>query len=129
KVQFAFHELRKPVIAMDAGFFIHSLNGFPMMYVKPVLQSIGIEGLLKLTEGKSRTCEFREVLAYVDRAGMKPKLFISTVKVTLALKPSGVMHDKHWSELTLVFIPEFEKKTMADMNNEEFMDFRKNIEQ
>lgn len=128
KAKYAFRQLRKPVIAMDAGFFIHSLKGFPMMYVKPILQTIGIEGLLKLTEGKKRECEFREILCFADAERNEPKFFTRIVKGSLADKPSGSMDDKHWSELALIFIPENEENTMASMDDKEYVRFRKNVE-
>ncbi len=114
---------------MDAGFFIHSLNGFPMMYVKPVLESIGIQGILKIAEGKSRGCEFREVVAYCENAQQEPKLFTRVVKGTLSDKPLGEMSDRHWSELALIFIPEDETYTMAAMNNNEFSKFLIRVEE
>lgn len=110
------------------GFFIHSLNGFPMMYVKPVLQAIGIRGILKLVKGNKRDCEFREVLSFSDSLHATPKIFIRVVKGTLAHNISGEMSDTHWSELALVFIPENETKTMADMNETEYTAFRKAFE-
>lgn len=128
KVRFAYKLLRKPVIAMDAGFFIDSLNGFPMMYVKPVLQTIGVEGLLKLTEGKQRGCAFKEILCYTDNSKSDPKSFTRIVKGTLALKSDGVMQGKHWSELALIFIPEHATKTMAAMDEREYVKFREQVD-
>lgn len=129
KVNYAYKMLNKPVIAMDAGFFVHSLQGFPMMYVKPILETIGIEGILKLVEGKERDCEFKEVLSYVDSRTEEPKLFTRIVKGTLAHEISGEMNDKHWSVLALVFIPEGHTKTMAAMDDEEYLIFRKQVEE
>lgn len=128
KAKFAYRFLKRPVIAMDAGFFIHSLNGFPMMYVKSALQTIGIRGILKLTEGERRECEFREVLSFADSLHSEPKIFVRVVKGLLAKDISGKMSDKHWSELALVFIPENETKTMADMDEGEYAAFRKRFE-
>jgi XTP/dITP diphosphohydrolase len=128
KVRYAFSQLQKPVLAMDAGFFIHSLQGFPMMYVKPVLESIGIEGLLTLVAGKDRSCEFREVLCYMDANLVKPLFFERVVKGTLAQKPRGQMSDKHWSLLARIFIPDGETKTMAEMGDKEFEKFRTKVD-
>ncbi|WP_425449306.1 non-canonical purine NTP pyrophosphatase [Dethiothermospora halolimnae] len=67
KVKQAYKIAKKPCIAMDAGFFIEELNGFPRAYVNHTLDTIGIEGILKLMEGKeNRGCEFKECLAYYD---------------------------------------------------------------
>jgi XTP/dITP diphosphohydrolase len=128
KAQYAFNMLQRPVIAMDAGFFIDSLNGFPMMYVKPVLESIGIEGILKIAEGKERDCEFKEIVAYCDNTEHEPKLFTRIVRGTLSQKPTGTMDDKHWSELALIFIPEGESTTMADMDDAAYELFRHRVE-
>ena len=129
KVKYAYKLLRRPVIAMDAGFFIYSLKGFPMMYVKPVLQTIGINGILKLVSGKPRECEFREILCFSDSNTIAPKFFTRIVKGTLAKKSSGKMHERHWSELALIFIPVGYTETMAAMNEEEFLKYRQGIEE
>ena len=52
KVVQAYNLVNKPCMAMDSGFFIEKLNGFPRAYVNYVLDTIGIEGILKLMKGK-----------------------------------------------------------------------------
>lgn len=113
---------------MDAGFFVHSLNGFPMMFTNFVLETIGVEGILRLAEGKERACEFREVLCYLDGPRRKPKLFKRIVKGKLSDKPKGRVKPYHWSKLALIFIPKGEKKTMAEMTEREFMKFRQKVD-
>lgn len=54
KVLFAYEQIQKPCIALDAGFYVHSLNGFPKAFVNFALETIGIEGILRLVEGKPR---------------------------------------------------------------------------
>lgn len=129
KAIYAYKQLKKPVFAMDAGFFIDSLNGFPMMYAKPVLETIGIEGLLKLTENKKRECEFKEIVCFIDSLENEPVLFTRVVKGTLSHKPQGKMNDNHWSELALVFIPENETRTMAAMDEITYSRFRQKVEE
>ena len=53
KVSFAYQQIKKPCIAIDTGFYIHSLNGFPKTFVNLALETIGVEGILRLVEGKS----------------------------------------------------------------------------
>jgi len=48
KARYAFKILKKPLITMDAGFFIHSLRSFPKMFTNFVLDTIGVEGVIKL---------------------------------------------------------------------------------
>lgn len=65
KLRYADHKIRQSVVVSDAGFYIESLNGFPGAYVNFILDTIGIEGLLRLTHGRSRRCSFEECLGYI----------------------------------------------------------------
>lgn len=128
KVLFAYQQIKKPCIAQDSGFYIQSLNGFPKAFVNFALQTIGIEGILKLVEGKQRECEFRNCLAYLDDSLSGPVYFESSVKGRLAEKPSGEMKDYAWSELFTVFIPDGYSKTLAEMCAEEYKRWREERE-
>lgn len=52
KVMEAYKLVNKPCISLDCGFLIDELNGFPRAFVNFALDTIGINGLLKLMEGK-----------------------------------------------------------------------------
>jgi len=120
KIIFAYHQLRRPVIAMDAGFYIPTLKGFPRTYVHFALETIGIAGILKLVAGLERGCEFQECLAYLGPNDPEPKLFFGRFKGRLAAQPTGTMAEHLWSELSLIFIPENESKTLAEMDLAEY---------
>ena len=125
KIRFVYQQIQKPVLALDAGFYINSLNGFPRAFVNFALETVGLEGIIKLVEGKSRKCEFRAALSYMDQTFEKPKTFISQTKGTLSYEPKGIKQDHHWSELALIFIPEGSDKTIAEMNKKEYTEWRK----
>ena len=58
-------------IALDTDFRIEELNGFPRAFVNFALDTIGINGILKLMENKNdRECSFNECLAYHDGNGI-----------------------------------------------------------
>lgn len=124
KIEYAYKSVHKPVVVSDAGFYIMSIKGFPGTFVNFALETIGIEGLLKLVECKSRDCEFRECLAYLDERLAQPLLFIGVVKGRLADKPRGEMQPHLWSELGLVFIPEGSDKTLAEMDHDTYSKWR-----
>lgn len=124
KVLAAYEEIKKPVIAQDSGFYIHSLNGFPKSFVNFVLETIGIKGILKLTEDKPRECEFRNCLAYYDGTLKEPILFESDVRGILTKSPRGEVKDYFWSDLFLVFVPDGENKTLAEMTWKEYQKWR-----
>ncbi len=70
KVLEAYEMTKQPTIALDAGFYVEKLNGFPGVYVKHFLDTIGIAGLLKLLLGEDeRECCFKQCLAYYDGKG------------------------------------------------------------
>jgi XTP/dITP diphosphohydrolase len=124
KVLFAYEQIQKPCIALDAGFYIDSLNGFPKTFVNLALETIGIDGILKLVEGKPKTCEFRNCLAYMDENLSEPVYFESRVSGELSENPRGVIEDYAWSELFLIFIPEGTNKTLAEMTFDEYQAWR-----
>lgn len=67
KVRQAYAMVQKPCIALDAGFFIEKLNGFPRAFVNFTLNTLGLKGILKLMEGvENRSCAFKECLTYFD---------------------------------------------------------------
>ncbi len=127
KVLTAYNQLEKPCVALDAGFYIRALNGFPGAFVNVALKTeeFGIEGILRELEGKSRECRFVNCLAYLDDSLTEPILFESHVPGSLSEERRGEKRDYHWSELFFVFIPEGYSKTLAEMSPEEFQGFRK----
>lgn len=124
KASFAYSNIKKPCIALDAGFYINSLNGFPSSYVNFALKKIGLEGILKLVEGKNRDCYFETCLAYLDESISTPLFFNSYVKGVLSDSIKGEAKDYQWSELWRIFIPEGENKTLAEMTLEEYENWR-----
>ena len=64
KVMEAYKIVNKPCISLDCEFWIDELDGFPRAYVNFALETIGLEGILKLMEGKeNRKCRFTECLS------------------------------------------------------------------
>lgn len=120
KVLQAYKIVGNPCIALDSGFFITELNGFPKVYVNPMLDTIGIKGILKLMGGiNNRYCEFRSCLAYYD--GIDIKYFESKSPGTISESIRGTENEKKWSDLWYIFKPEGFNKTLAEFTEEDFM--------
>ena len=118
KVKQAYEVVGKPCIALDAGFYIDELNGFPKAFVNFTLETIGIDGILKLMEGvENRKCSFKECLAYHD--GNEIHYFYGEHPGVLTIKKQVVNVEEKWSDLWYVFVPEGYEKTLADMTQEE----------
>lgn len=125
KARAAYQRIQKPVITLDAGFYIHSLNGFPRSFVNFVLETIKLEGILKLVEKKPRACEFKSCLAYYDDGLEDPIIFESVTRGILSSSPRGIAREYQWSILYFIFIPEGENKTLAEMSPQEYQKWRK----
>ncbi|GAB7016923.1 RdgB/HAM1 family non-canonical purine NTP pyrophosphatase [Methanogenium cariaci] len=71
KARYAWNVLQCPLIVDDTGFFVSALNGFPGPYAAYVLDTIGMEGILRLLEGvEDRSAYFETAIAYADREGV-----------------------------------------------------------
>ncbi|MBQ9266983.1 MAG: hypothetical protein IJ217_01680 [Clostridia bacterium] len=118
KVKQAYQVVGKPCIALDTGFFIEELNGFPRAFVNFSLDTIGIEGILKLMDGKeNRACKFDECLAYFD--GKEIRYFYGNHQGNLAYQQQGEDRNGKWSDLWYVFKPKGFDKTLAEMDDQE----------
>ncbi len=124
----AYEKLQEPVIVQDSGFFLSAWGGFPGPFAKFALNSMGLEGFLALAKAKPGPCEFQECLAFYDLAthrDRKPVFFDSVIRGSLASEPRGTLQPDSWSALHLVFIPENQKKTIAEMNEGERAHWRR----
>lgn len=72
----AFVKLNQPLMVEDSGIFISALNGFPKTFVRLVMDTIGVKGIIKLMEGETnRAAEFRQSLAYIEPGMIHPQIF------------------------------------------------------
>lgn len=118
KVLQAYRIINKPCIAVDSGFFIEELKGFPRAYVNHTLETIGIEGILKLMEGKEdRSCKFKECLVYFD--GNSMNFFEAETNGKLSYEIRGADNAENWSKLSYIFEVEEIGKTIAELNDDE----------
>ena len=125
KARVAFREISDRCIAIDSGLFIPSLKGYPSTDVNKVLEKLGIEGLLKLMEGKKdRSCEIRPCLAYFDEGLTRPIPYTSRIHGTLSKEIRGGTREYHWSDLARIFVPAGHDKTEGEMTETEYNKWR-----
>jgi len=124
KVMQAYEKVGHPCIAMDSGFYIEALGGFPKTFVNFSLSTIGINGILKLMEGVTdRTAYFKQCLAYYD--GKEIKYFYSRHDGKIADEISGDERVQKWSDLWYIFISNGYDKTLASLSDTEH-EYRQN---
>ena len=88
KAQFAYGQLKRPLIVDDTAFSIEALKGFPGPYAAYVQNSIGNAGIPKLMDGRSdRIAHFVTAIAYADETGVRA--FIGTLAGIIPESPRG----------------------------------------
>lgn len=112
--KFAYSKLKRPVVVDDTGLYIEALNGFPGPTAAYVLESIGIEGVLKLMEGvEDRDASFDTAVGFAN--GWVFRYFVGSVYGDITTAPAG---DKGFG-YDPIFIPEGETKTYAQLTMDE----------
>ena len=127
KAMQALSYLHAPLIAVDAGFYIDRWPDFPGPFTNHVLETLGLEGIMKLVEQEEHGCEFRHVVAYIDSTFNKPKNFpsIERGKIHKEIgkpRPEG----KGWSELNRIFVPDGWDKPVSELSENEYEEYKVN---
>jgi len=112
----AFALIKKPLVVEDTGLYLKAFQNFPGTYSKFAVQTIGIDGLLKLLEGKERGAHFLSMVAFISENNY-PQIFEGWCdgKITEAIRPP-VEEDLPYD---VVFSPEGEERTFSQMTKEE----------
>jgi non-canonical purine NTP pyrophosphatase (RdgB/HAM1 family) len=117
----------KKIIVDDRGFFIPALNGFPGPFVKLLLSSFSYKGLIKLmAEERDRRAIFSYAIAYFD--GHTNTVIVANEEgfITDAARGDN-LHG--WTEILYVYgHPSFPKRSLAELNDQEWLRYLKYIE-
>ncbi|MDD4878470.1 MAG: RdgB/HAM1 family non-canonical purine NTP pyrophosphatase [Candidatus Nanoarchaeia archaeon] len=106
--------LNKPVLVEDTGIYFEAYRDFPGPNAKVVFNGVGINGILKLLEGKPRKAKFVTSFAFATPK-MHPVAFIGECEGRIAEKPSEVIDFAY----DAIFIPDGESRTFSEMGKEE----------
>jgi len=124
-VRQVYEKINEPCFTICTGFYINALNGFPKTNINFVLETIGIDGILKLMQNISnRECFYRNCLAYYD--GKEIKYFFNENHGTIARQPAKVNNITNFQNLGYIFIPSDYDKTMAELTTTEYREIEKN---
>lgn len=104
---------RTVYLVEDSGIFLAGLSGFPGVYSKYVYDSIGLEGILRLLEGKRRAAVFRTVAGV--RIGPRSWTVEGRITGTIASRPRGT----NGFGYDHLFIPSGSAKTYAEMSRQQ----------
>jgi len=108
--------IKKPVIVEDTGLYLEAYKNFPGINAKFVFKCIGLKGILKLLEGKSRRAYFKTVVAYC-KPNKRPGIFTGICKGRISTKIRKPVTPK--VPYDSIFIVDGEKRTFSQMTKEE----------
>jgi XTP/dITP diphosphohydrolase len=101
------------VLVEDSGLFIQALHGFPGVYSAYALQTLGLDGILRLTKGRNRHAVFRAVVG----------LSVDSQHWTRAGECRGMIAPRalgsHGFGFDPIFIPAGESKTFGQFDPEQ----------
>jgi XTP/dITP diphosphohydrolase len=110
KAKQAYDLLQKPVICTDGGIFIDTLKGFPGVYSKFAMQTIGAEGILALMNRKSdRNAQRINALSYFD--GTKHHTRVSKIELTVLTDMRDKLYDSY--PMDRILVPKSDKQGRA----------------
>lgn len=127
KAREAYNEHQLPVLCLDAGFYIPSLNNYPGAHVKD-LMSKGNEWLFEQLQNKDRSCYWQHAIAYMDDKLKEPIVFCDKEPGMIASEERGRNREWVWSSIAKVFIPNGHDKTLCEMSKEEYYSKAKRYE-
>lgn len=130
KARQAYAILGKPVLVDDSSFHIYALGGFPGPYIKYMLETIGIEGIMKFMDGQSdRRAYFMSSLVFIDENG-QPHVFNGKDAVGVIVEKADERdHPEAWSELWKIFSPPGSGgETYSQMDRQKLNDHNKKKE-
>ena len=115
KALHAYALFKKPLVVEDTCLFLDAFPDFPGTYSKFMVRTIGLEGVLRLLDGKKRAAAFVTLVAFVNEGGMRVFRGECRGRITKRIVPpvpEGLAYDA-------VFVPDGEKRTFSKMTAEE----------
>ncbi|MDO8624497.1 MAG: non-canonical purine NTP pyrophosphatase, partial [Candidatus Diapherotrites archaeon] len=113
KAKQAFAHFNRPLIVEDTGVFFEAYHNFPGSLAKRIYNAIGVDGLLKLLEGKSRRAYFEVVLVYTD--GNITKSFVGKSFGTIA-QEQGPKSPRLQMGYEMLFVPDGHLKYLSEFS-------------
>lgn len=125
KARQAYEQLSQPVLVDDSSFHISALGGFPGPYIKYMLETVGIEGIMKFMNGQTdRSAYFMSSLVFIDESGEEHVFNGQDEKGMIVNVADDYDHPNAWSDLWKIFAPPGSMKTYSQMSEEDFFQHR-----
>ena len=117
KAKEAFKRVKKPLLVEDTAIFFNAYKDFPGIYAKRIYKSLGLIGLIKLLENKSRKAYFQTVICYFD--GKRTKTFSGKLHGTIVKEIHTDKFRREKFPYDRIFIENKYKKPVSLLHMEE----------
>ena len=114
KSHHAMKMIGKPLIVEDTGLYLDAYDNFPGTNAGAVIKGVGVDGILRLLEGKERGAQFRTVFTF-HKPGNAPMTFEGICKGNMAEKPSEMIDFPY----DTIFTPDGMGMTFSEMTKED----------
>lgn len=120
----AFETLKEPVLVEDGGFSIFELKGFPGVYTKYILKTLGADGILKLMQGiENRTAKFISVATFVNNEGKVFQFEREGGEFEISKEKVDIQSPFAWSELwKIIYLKEY-NKNLCELSESEVYEY------
>ena len=120
----AFEVLKEPVLVEDGGFSVFELKGFPGVYTKYVLKTLGADGILKLMNGiENRTAKFISVVTFINKDGNIFQFEREGGEFEISKEKVDIQSPFAWSELwKIIYLKEY-NKNLCELSEQEVSEY------
>lgn len=120
----AFETLKEPVLVEDGGFSVFELKGFPGVYTKYVLKTLGADGILKLMNGiGNRTAKFISVATFINKNGNIFQFEREGGEFEISKEKVEIQSPFAWSELwKIIYLKEY-NKNLCELSEQEVAEY------
>lgn len=120
----AFEILKEPVLVEDGGFSVFELNGFPGVYTKYILKTLGADGILKLMQGvNNRAAKFVSVATFVNEDGTLFQFEREGGEFEISKEKVDIQSPFAWSELwKIIYLKEY-NKNLCELSEQEVSEY------
>ena len=124
KAMKAFETLKEPVLVEDGGFSVFELKGFPGIYTKYALKTLGADGILKLMHGiENRSAKFVSVATFVNENGEVFQFEREGGEFEISKEKVDIQSPFAWSELwKIIYLKEY-GKNLCELAEQEVSEY------
>lgn len=120
----AFEIIKEPVLVEDGGFEIKELSGFPSVYTKYILKTIGVDGILNLMNNiQDRSARFVSIATFIDADGQLFQFEREGGEFEISKNKVDIVSPFAWSELWKIIYLKEHNKNLCELSEQELSEY------